>query len=59
MKVQFDCCYKCKDRHVGCHSECDKYKELKDKVEEEKKNIRDRKKVDHMMYSVLHRKKRR
>ena len=23
-----DPCYECPDRHVGCHSECDRYKEF-------------------------------
>lgn len=23
MKIK--CCYKCKDRHLGCHSDCEKY----------------------------------
>ena len=23
------CCYKCEDRHVGCHSTCEKYIEQK------------------------------
>ena len=36
------CCYHCKDRHQGCHSECETYAEYRRKVEqmrnEEKKD---------------------
>lgn len=24
-----NCCYECKDRHIGCHSTCKKYKTWK------------------------------
>lgn len=24
-RAQITCCYKCEDRHPGCHSTCDKY----------------------------------
>lgn len=27
-------CYHCKDRHQGCHSECEKYAEYRRKVEQ-------------------------
>lgn len=24
-----NCCFECKDRHVGCHAECELYKQYK------------------------------
>ena len=29
-------CKNCEDRYVGCHGECDRYKEWKDVVEEKR-----------------------
>jgi hypothetical protein len=34
-------CLGCKERHMKCHSECEKYKAFKEKVEEEKSKIAD------------------
>lgn len=31
--VGIRCCYKCPDRHVGCHSKCLKYIDEKQKLE--------------------------
>ena len=31
------CCYQCQERHVGCHSECEKYAEYRRKCDENKK----------------------
>lgn len=28
-KVQFECCHKCTERQVGCHSTCEKYLETR------------------------------
>lgn len=36
----FDCCYKCKDRTVGCHSVCNKYKEAYLLNEDIKKKVK-------------------
>ncbi len=33
-------CMDCTDRHIACHSECDKYKEFKENNEQIKKDIR-------------------
>lgn len=33
---QITCCKDCKDRYVGCHSNCEEYKKQKEKYEEEK-----------------------
>lgn len=30
-------CYHCKDRHQGCHSECEKYAEYRKRVESARK----------------------
>lgn len=35
-------CKGCIDRHVGCHSTCERYKQWKKKQEEEKAVIRDK-----------------
>lgn len=34
-------CKNCEDRHVGCHSECDRYKKFKEEHESEKAVIRE------------------
>lgn len=34
-----NCCYKCDDRKVGCHSCCKKYKKFKEKLDDEKREI--------------------
>ena len=37
------CCYKCEDRHEGCHGKCDKYiKESKEHEIEKEKRRRDK-----------------
>lgn len=33
-------CKNCKDRHIGCHSECEKYAEFKQDIEDLKEKIR-------------------
>jgi hypothetical protein len=33
------CCYKCQDRHVGCHGTCEKYLEAKKKHDEYKNKV--------------------
>lgn len=42
MKV----CQKCKDRHQGCHAECEDYKEYREKIEEDNARKRDENMVD-------------
>jgi ABC-type transporter lipoprotein component MlaA len=32
-------CYKCEDRHGGCHAECDKYTAWRDAYTEYQKNV--------------------
>lgn len=43
------CCKDCKDRHVGCHSVCEKYKEQKEKAKE----IDDKAKKDNLFGGSL------
>ena len=33
------CCYKCEDRHMGCHGTCEKYIEAKKKHDEYKTKV--------------------
>lgn len=34
-----DCCYRCSDRKVGCHGDCERYTEAKKQYLETKKKI--------------------
>lgn len=40
-------CKDCSERHIGCHSECEKYKDCTNKSHE----INDKRFVEHMKYS--------
>lgn len=33
-------CFGCTDRHIGCHGDCERYKEFVDENEEFKKKVR-------------------
>lgn len=44
--ANFECCYKCTKRHVGCHSDCEEYLATK-KAYDEKKAILDKEKANH------------
>lgn len=33
-RARIDCCYKCEDRHMGCHSDCKKYNQQKKEHED-------------------------
>ena len=46
MSSKTNCCYGCTDRNVGCHSTCEKYKELKAKIDERNENIRNMKQAN-------------
>ena len=35
-----NCCYQCEDRHIGCHSTCEKYQAYRKEWEERKKTYR-------------------
>ena len=28
-RINDNCCYKCKERHIGCHSKCSRYAAFK------------------------------
>jgi len=36
MKNPRNSCYQCKDRHIGCHSNCERYREYRRKWDEAK-----------------------
>lgn len=44
-------CKDCTDRHIGCHSECDKYKYWKARLEEVKKAKEEQHKKDEAYFS--------
>lgn len=37
--ADFDCCFQCKERHVGCHAACDEYKTRKEKYDAKQHEI--------------------
>lgn len=43
-------CKDCKDRFVGCHSSCDKYKEFRINLDEEREKTREEKKMIYALY---------
>lgn len=42
------CCRGCKERHIGCHAECESYKAQKQEIEAEKKDKRKEKELDEL-----------
>lgn len=52
-------CYKCNDRHVGCHGECERYLQEVETNNKEKKELREKKAVDNYIsiYAVKTREK--
>ena len=42
-KVNFECCYKCEQRTVGCHSKCEDYLKLKKKNAEISEKVKENK----------------
>ena len=45
-------CKGCPDRHVGCHSVCDRYKEFKEQNDAERKKRSDVMRLDDQLFSV-------
>lgn len=43
--ASFECCYKCTERHAGCHASCEKYLATK-KAYDEKKAAIDKEKAN-------------
>ena len=46
-------CYRCEERHSGCHSSCERYKEFSQKRAEELSMIRKKKADEAMVTAVL------
>ena len=42
-------CYGCKERHVGCHSSCPKYKAFKKSLKE----LKERQKLENINYAYI------
>lgn len=47
-RKNIQCCYKCQERHVGCHGTCERYNDeleehikRKDQIRQEKKKVRE------------------
>lgn len=32
-RIKINCCLNCEDRHVGCHSSCDRYKQERAEID--------------------------
>lgn len=45
-------CKGCEERHIGCHSHCETYAELKKRIEEDKKRRRAESDKEHDFASV-------
>lgn len=41
MVMSIQCCYQCKDRAIGCHSTCERYREAKAVHEKDKQLSRE------------------
>lgn len=44
-------CFECKDRKVGCHSKCKRYKEYKELLEEDRKKIEESQNKEMIAYN--------
>lgn len=59
MKLDFNPCYECPDRHYKCHSECDKYIEAKRRHAEIKQKMEAGKEYMGYVSRVAHEKRER
>ena len=50
----FKSCYKCGDRQVGCHANCEKYQAECKQNEEHKKTVRQNREVFNFNYKWKH-----
>lgn len=41
-------CKDCQDRHMGCHVDCEKYKAERERLDKEKKQIREAKRKQNL-----------
>ena len=48
-------CYKCADRYVNCHSECDRYKKWRSEYARKTKQINQQRKMDAIFRDHIHR----
>lgn len=53
--MSIKCCYKCKDRYVGCHDRCEMYQNEKREHEAEKDRIHKIKEIEIMAGESIHR----
>ena len=44
MKLESQCCLKCKKRHMGCHAKCADYLEAKERLDKIKEEMQKEKK---------------
>lgn len=49
MKEPLSKCLDCKDRHVGCHSKCEKYKAFRKALDEYREQVREDKGIDQLV----------
>jgi hypothetical protein len=42
-------CFDCKNRQIGCHQDCEVYKDAKKKSEEEKQRVREEKRKEFLI----------
>lgn len=52
------CCYKCEERHVGCHSTCERYIEESKVIEKQRKEHLEKLNRDAHIYASMNRKRR-
>lgn len=45
-------CLNCDDRHLNCHSQCEHYKNFKQRIEDKKTKIKIQKEKDEMLTSA-------
>lgn len=46
MKNAGEACYQCTDRHIGCHSNCERYLKCAEEYREEKRQWNEQKKKE-------------
>ena len=46
-------CYKCPERHIGCHGECERYKAYSDAEAEKKTFIKSKKDEDDIYHNYV------
>lgn len=59
MMLGINVCKNCTDRYIGCHSECEKYKNVKLKNEALRKAVFERKSVEYGLAEHISKTKKR